>query len=91
MISSVVERLVYTEDVGSSTLSSPTIFSLTVLFRRSAIAGHLRGGGARRRRPFGRWTAAPSGGRGLMASGRGGSQGDGFAVWWLDDWSSGRF
>jgi len=31
-----------------------------VLFRRSAIAGHLRGGGAQRRRPVGRLTAAPS-------------------------------
>jgi hypothetical protein len=30
-ISSVVERLVYTEDVGSSTLSSPTIFPPFIL------------------------------------------------------------
>jgi hypothetical protein len=46
VVSSVVERLVYTEDVGSSTLSPPTKpacapppanperISLTVLFRR---------------------------------------------------------
>ncbi len=43
-VSSVVERLVYTEDVGSSTLSSPTIssflFFISCQQRQEALTAH---------------------------------------------------